>query len=342
MIHNNTEVVSSEYDKSKKRRRAVLWQCIFATVPLFGILLWLLIKVAIGESRELSEENADEADKEAKVHVFLDLQELLYVFITILYLSSALMVYVGVFVPQRKKLFKEFKENGIVVFGDVMSMKQTTAGCNNNKYFEAVYAVQGQLYKKSIRTVFPWHRERIPFLVLPNQPKSGLPKADIELDVSNHGNHYSKGLIYVGSFWVLFSLFGAVFTMLHFKDYYTVINDDDKNNESGNNYNGNDDVVVQLFEEDNVWQNFWILLGACAPLVFGVNYIRYLFYYRFLVKSGKKIDVHADAKTHNQNIHQPSVVEHGHELMSKNIGPVVGVGDLEDGDPTSTPYVAIT
>ena len=336
-----------EYDKSKSRRRAILWQCIFATVPLFGILVWLLIKVAIGESRKLTESNVDEADKEVKIHVFLDLQELLYVFLTILYLSMSLLVYVAFFVPQRKLLFKRYADHGKLVFGDVMELKRNSNSnvwdsfCiflknvtvrKHNKYFEAVYTVPEDVldnysetnihsskklvpgqYKKLIRTVFPWHRERIAFLILPGEPTSGIPKADIELDVSNHGNHYSKGLKYVATFWVLFSLFGAIFTMLHFKDYYTVSKNDDYLQQT------NDDIVIELFQEDHVWRNFWVLIGSCVPIVFGFNYIRYLFYYRFLVKSGKRFDGIAQ------------------EMVQTNPAGT----DVENG-PTDTPYVAIS
>ena len=75
-----------------------IYQCIAATVPLFGILVYLLYKVALGEvAPDDSNSNAvgDDAnaynnnvyDADDQNVEYLDLKELLVVFIGILYLS---------------------------------------------------------------------------------------------------------------------------------------------------------------------------------------------------------------------------------------------------------------
>ena len=358
---------SKLYDLHKKKRRAALWQCLISTVPLFGILLWLLIKVAIGESHGLDEEqnNDGEYDKKGQVNVFLDLQELIYAFVVILYISSSLLVYVGYFIPKRKALFKKYNDVGILAFGDVTEsvanrnrekIKNPSEKCTvgdylryyynilrcrygrRDVYFESQYVITDEValklqqaskskkpvvpgtYKKVIRTVFPWHREKIAFLLLPNQPKSGLPKADIELDISNHGNHYSKGLKYVATFWVLFSLFGATFTVSNFKDYYNYENGDDED------LYGDDDsenVVQQLLDEEHVWRNYWIGVCLCGPIVLAFNFVRFALYYKFLVKSGT---VQGDEEQKNKN-----------DLVGATVNINDGSDEFRESD-----YVAIT
>lgn len=299
-----------------------IYQCIAATVPLFGILAYLLYKVALGEvvPDDGNSNNAvgDDAyaynnnvyDADDQNVEYLDLKELLVVFIGILYLSFSLFVYVAVFIPKRKQLFKTYANTGVLVFGDVIEKDNTDSSgvnrfcdavrCRKPTYLDCTYTVPGTFweneivngeqqrelesglaaaaptgpvrYRKRIKTQFPWYRERIPFLVLPGKPKSGMPRSDVELDVSNHDNHNTRGLAYVSLFWMIFSFCGALFTTLRFQDYYD--EDDD----------------VSGIETGSIWNLFWLSIGLFIPIVLGYNWFQFYLYRRFMVHSGVKIN----------------------------------------------------
>lgn len=322
--------MSAEASLDEPKQVRSIYQCVAATTPLFSILAYLLYKVALGEVSSPADEDAVDdayaynnmydADDQNNNVEYIDLKELLFVFIGIMYLSFSLFVYVAVFIPKRKQLFKTYAHTGVLVFGEVHVLEKeasTSDGgvsmdriCNvvrcsrRSSYLDCTYTLPGTFwenevegngatgsgpvrYQKRIKTQFPWYRERIPFLVLPGNPKSGMPRSDVELDVSNHENHSTRGLAYVSLFWVIFSFSGALFTTLRFQDYY-----DDEEDVSG-------------MEDETTWTLFWLSVGLFIPIVLGYNWLRFYLYQRFMVHSGVKII------EDNQTPKPPDVVQTG-------------------------------
>jgi len=321
------------------RRRLI--QLVVATVPLFFVLCYLLYQTAIHKPGSNNDNvYQDDANVNSEVVEFLDLDELLHIFLLLFYLSMLFLIYVTLFIPKRRALMKRYKNYGILVFGDVIEPQRPHIqafcfGCcaQSKRTFEASYTippdvnlmdestmdhrdakdVQGERscipvrYSKTIRTFFPYSRERIPFYVLPKRPRSGLPKSDVDRDIAQFESAPPlTGVRNVILFWVLFTFLSSLYTVFIYKNYYESV-------ETNN--------ILGISVNTGVWGTFLFSTGLSLPICFLLNYFRFRLYWNWLVMSAKLIK-------------DPAAVSHHQTTSDDPLSGIEGGGD--------TAYVRIT
>mmetsp|Transcript_364 Transcript_364/g.452 ORF Transcript_364/g.452 Transcript_364/m.452 type:complete len:349 (-) Transcript_364:1121-2167(-) len=121
--------------------------------------------------------------------------------------------------------------------------------------------------RKTIRTFFPFDRERIAIMLLPGKPKSGIPRSDIDRDISTHASSRKRifYLTLIANFWLLFTFCGCIYILVQMGK---INNDVLENDELG-------------------WILFSVTLFGIIPLTAGGgNWIRFFMYRKFYHNNG--------------------------------------------------------
>ena len=285
-----------------------VWQFFVFTIPLFGIycyFLWLAI----------NRPNIADPDDEQFYEPRIRLTDILYVFLTTWVLFASLVTYMTYFVNKRRRLSKRYEKEGIVILGDVLYDDENRYGncgwlvnllCRKNDYGYVVYdlekvashpacdykgTLEGKI-KKKVRVYHRYPREQVSILVLPEFPRSGQPKTDLEADWASFSETYlmsegyseaaennrasiqqvmsrdrSIGIILISLGWLAFLLLASVFVCLQINEISGVYDDE---------------------SSYWAWTTFTIVMAGVTPVVaIGGNLIRWKMYERWILKSGK-------------------------------------------------------
>ncbi|KAL7483658.1 hypothetical protein ACHAW6_009304 [Cyclotella cf. meneghiniana] len=293
-------------------------QFLCVTLPLLGVYLYFL-------SLAITRPSIADSKSDAYLDDRIRLTDILYTYLATLALFASLIVYLLWFVQKRRKLSKRYDSEGIVVLGNVefreiyegdnyfSTCLEWMANCfRRNDYGYVIYdlarvashpacnveerkaAQLAGTIKKKVRVYYRYPREQVSIMVLPDHPYSGQPKIDLEADWASFSEHVgypdeeegtygekvnlpkslsrdrSLGVIMIAVFWVSFLFFASLYVCFQIEvieDYY--------------------------IDESARWA--WIVFASsCAliPLVaFGGNFIRWKLYERWILHSGKKVDV---------------------------------------------------
>jgi len=233
----------------------------------------------------------------------IKLSGMLYSFLLTFILWSILTVYLAFFIAKRRRLMERYQQEGVVsVLGNVLYDRPSgicanlRGKCHNEDYAYVTYQYPSDnnnvynnhtktedeeapklVVEKVVRTYFPYHREKITILILPNLPLSGQPKEDIERDVSTYQSNYAiknrnrkKYVLVLCISWIFFCLFGALY-ILHQMSIMNEMNFDNAEEE----------------DLDTAWIIFWIVLLLVTPiLAFGGNLIQWWWYYKWITDRG--------------------------------------------------------
>ena len=125
--------------------------------------------------------------------------------------------------------------------------------------------VTGVVVQRKIRTYLPFDREQVTILILPNKPRSGVPRTDIETDLGTQDGRGSiKLLLGIVIFWLIFCISGSLYILSRMAK----VDDDYENDELG-------------------WRVFSIFIGVVVPATsIGLNWLRYIYYKYWLVDQG--------------------------------------------------------
>jgi hypothetical protein len=256
-----------------------------STLPFFAVLVYLLFTAV---QRGNAEGNQVEDD-------LFSLMDILFIFLAFYIFWTVYAVYFLIFVPKRRYLLDRYLRDGEKTAGDIIvedTTKRTGLRCKaSRQYGYAIYSHPTKtdpqvLVRKKVRVYQPYTRERVEILRLPNRPLSGQAKIDIEIDLSKMRTERNTTLSYFSAasvFWILFSLVGAGFCVFQM----TVLPEQ------------------LLMEDENpliARRIIFFVAGITPFFALGVNGIRYLMYYRWMVHTGASItdeDAARNVKTNN-------------------------------------------
>lgn len=125
--------------------------------------------------------------------------------------------------------------------------------------------ITGAVVQRKIRTFFPFDREKVTILVHKNKPRSGIPRLDVEKDVSLQvGRDSIKALKQVSFLWTIFSILGSIYIVKRME------------------------LVDDAYENDELaWTVFAVVVIVIIPATsFGLNWLHLFFYRRFLFDQG--------------------------------------------------------
>lgn len=196
-----------------------------ATTPIFILLVWFL-----WEAHQHSVTPPCTpywADNEHGHKVLVVCKELIQVQQTVLvYLVVALSwgilaVYLTFYVPQRHALLQQYLSDGIHKLGDVHYESQAACGGLRTDHWGQVtyphvnYKVYPAYVSRRVPVLQRYTRERVTIVVLPDCPFSGLPKADVELDVAASTRHKKRlfHLVVLSWVWLVFSVAAPVYIL---------------------------------------------------------------------------------------------------------------------------------
>ena len=157
--------------------------------------------------------------------------------------------------------------------------KEIQAGKKNSEFPNDDSNVTDVLIQKKIRTFFPFDREQISVLVLPNKPRSGIPQADIETHISTQDTRSQMSpLMWLLVFWNLFLVFGAFYLVKQMEK------------------------VSDIYEDDALgWALYTTVIGIITPVTsIGFNWIKHMRYKKFLENQGVEKPV-LDEKSVSEN-----------------------------------------
>lgn len=252
-----------------------------STLPFLAVLVYLLYMAALRG-------NADEDD--APNDDPFSLMDTMIVFLSFHVFWTLFAVYLLVFVPKRRYLLDRYLREGERTIGDVIivdepSKKLGLRFLSFRQYGTAIYSHPTQIdppmvVRKKVRVYQPYTRERLTIITLPNRPKSGQAKIDIEIDLSQMRTERDTTISYisaVAAFWVLFSLAGAAFCtyqMGAINEGFLV---------------GNENLKVAR-------RTLLLVVGINPFFAVVVNSIRFLVYHNWMVHRGKTIEDEGDAR----------------------------------------------
>lgn len=125
--------------------------------------------------------------------------------------------------------------------------------------------VTGIVIQRKIRTYFPFDREQVAILILPDKPRSGVPRADLEKDLATKiaPSKLTK-LTIICFFWIVFTTVGSIYILFQMSK----IDDDYEDEQQGW-------IVFALT---------WVII--MPGISFGWNLLRFFQYARWLTDQG--------------------------------------------------------
>lgn len=161
-------------------------------------------------------------------------------------------------------------------------LKATTeVGYYTNLNVESDTNTPKLIVEKKIRTYYPYHRERITILLLPDLPLSGQPQADIERDLASYTSTYASqkrnrmhNVFLLCLLWIVFCISGAIY-ILHQMDVLAAIDQ------------GDYEYIENEWLMENGWNLFMVWSLGLVPVVSaGGNVVRWWWYYRWVTDRG--------------------------------------------------------
>lgn len=235
-------------------------------------------------------------------------------FLLTLILWVVLMVYLKFFIRRRHKLIERYKmgdSGGVVsVLGNVLydqpsGFCATLRDTEDYAYITYKYPIstiktkqpksektadfvsgidvdnKKLIVEKKIRTYFPYHRESITILLLPDLPLSGQPLDDIDRDLSSFQSSYAersrdqmKYSQMLCGLWVTFCFLGAFYILHQMSEVEGL-------------------QIEEGYNVENVWlmehaqSVFYVMTMGVTPVVaVGVNVVKWWWYYRWMTDQG--------------------------------------------------------
>jgi len=280
--------------------RAAFYQFCCATVPLFVVLCFFLI---VAHNRPNKPYYATQDDQvrynNAPAEPLMDLMQMLYVFLAMLPLWTSFLAHLNMFIPKRRSLIRYYIDNAETLTGDVWVEPNSSkcqckrswllwncSGCFGiwaKEYGDLVYKLNvpspdetstKATVTKCVRTYKPWSRERVPVLVLPGLPRSGLVKSDVEVDLKTHsGTKIVTEVYYLIAFWIVFIVVGSAYLITQMGKLF--------------------DEVENL---EKAWTIFLCVVLFHGPLIYGFTWLRYYHYRHWLTNSGSIIHGNKNTK----------------------------------------------
>ncbi len=256
------------------RTTSSLTQLVLATVPFFLLLTYFLIL-------SFQRTGIYERGEQMKL-TLIPLTHMLYVYLSFFFLWTMLFLYLMVFVPNRRKLTESYvTSDNEVVLGDVkFDDTRGRWGCLGNfiaKFGNSDYAYVSYRHKKGfvvkkVRTYSPYDREQVAIILLPNRPKSGQPRCDIQTDAATFPKDRDKStpILMVCAAWIFLSVLGSSIIVHQL-------------------YQIDDPDLEGLTGQDAL---IWTLCSfVLIPFICYVsNITKFLFYRKWVTNSGKIVD----------------------------------------------------
>lgn len=256
-----------------------------STIPFLVVLIYFLY-TAYHRPYYYSQQSEDDEEP------LMSLMDILIVFLTFHVLWTIFAAYLLFYIPKRRQLLGLFLSDGAEeTLGDVIFDETSNApilGCCRFNYQDYGYAVyphphnpHGQVVRKQVRVYQPYTRERITILRLPNRPLSGQPKVEIVMDLSSMKQERDttiKFMTIVSVAWLLFSLAGAVYTLVQMTRAQ------------------NHGFIVGNENAANGRRLLLVVVGLSVPFALLVNFIRFLCWRNWMVNSGSVLDNERDAR----------------------------------------------
>lgn len=246
-------------------------------LALFIYFLWLAaMRPSLGIYQ--MDDQAQQEEIEAAIQesgAIIPLMDMMGCFLAFLGLFSMLAVYIGVFVPLRRKVMKSYLESGDSVLGDVFYEGTPHRYGSFSKYAYVMYAhpvhPKQWLVRKRVRCFQQYTRERVTILLLPYHPFSGQPKSDVEMDLaaSEESRRDTNKVLYCLIAWIIFLLAAPIY-LLH---QMGQIEDDYDDPKRG-------------------WIIYLVVVLAVIPIVaFGGNYLRWRLHRHWALNRGVVIEL---------------------------------------------------
>ena len=156
------------------------WMKVVATLPLLGVLIYFLIDAG---ARISAYQNGNNNVNDGSAAAYIDLREMLFAFMLVAQISSIITVHVMFVFPLKHELLKRFVDEGQTILGDVYFDENYKC---IKPYGEVTYAHPSPQYEKTYirreaNIYEKYSREWVTLLMLPNQPFSAQPRADLEI-----------------------------------------------------------------------------------------------------------------------------------------------------------------
>jgi hypothetical protein len=308
-------------DDSLRPDQRVVAQLCCATLPLFIVLSVFLIVARNRPNHPYYVDEAADGDYYNNSAVTAppswDLMEMLYVFLAFFLAFVNLLAYLCMYVPKRRQLIQTYSSQGQRVLGTVQfdsNSKCCRPACQKHwmvwncsacfglwraDYSDLIYSVKsdssasgsGEMMQvtKMVRTYRPWIRERIPILVLPGLPRSGLAKDDVDLDIKSQSRNRINEIYYLIVAWIVFLVLGSIYLVVQMNKLHD--------------------------ERIHLYMAIWVLCGTVLAgplLVYGFVYAKFMHYEKWITNSGMIVPVmgggdgHGDVESAYSRSSQPA------------------------------------
>ena len=268
-----------------------VFRFVVSTLPFLVALIYLLY-VASQRGSSGGFNNADDTGP-------FSLMDTLLVFLLCHVIWTLFCAYLLFFIPKRRQLLNRYLDEGEQTLGDVIFNQSAIIKFGAYWRFQAfrdygyaMYSYQPSnsntmdlqsspvVIRKQVRVYQPFTRTAVPILTLPQEPFSGQPKIDIEIDLHQTRTERDTTLRYIAAvsiFWILFSLAGATYCTYQMSAIEG--NDDDDNN---NNYG----VLIGNENPKLARRILLIVVGMNPFFAFIVTWIRFWYYNNWMVHRG--------------------------------------------------------
>jgi len=152
----------------------------------------------------------------------VSLTQMVIIFLCLAQMWGLLCVYVSFFIPRRRRLLKEYLNEGVAVLGDVYYELRTYCF---GRYFDHVGHVTYPHPNKDVYPVYVrrelsvlehFTREQVTILMLPDHPFSGQAKTDLEIDfaAAQRNRRKNTAIACISWIWFAFTLFSPIYILL--------------------------------------------------------------------------------------------------------------------------------
>lgn len=254
-----------------------------STTPFVVVLIYF-IYTAYHRPYFYSQQDADDEEP------LMSLMDIMIVFLTFHALWTLFTVYLMFYIPKRRRFLGRYLDEGETTLGDVIfddSSRMHILCCRLN-YQDHGYAIyphpnnpHGQIVRKRVRVYQPYTRERTTIVRLPNRPLSGQPKMELEMDLSlmkKERDTTIKYMTYVSFAWILFSLAGAVYTLIQMT-----------RSQNQGFVVGNENAVFGR-------RILLIVVGLNVPFALICNLLRFLLWRNWMINRGAILENEGDAR----------------------------------------------
>eukprot|EP00546_Thalassionema_frauenfeldii_P015903 CAMPEP_0178896390 /NCGR_PEP_ID=MMETSP0786-20121207/1140_1 /TAXON_ID=186022 /ORGANISM="Thalassionema frauenfeldii, Strain CCMP 1798" /LENGTH=322 /DNA_ID=CAMNT_0020566775 /DNA_START=279 /DNA_END=1245 /DNA_ORIENTATION=+ len=297
-------------------------QIVIATVPLLGVLVYLLYEAAIRPNQPIYQVEGDDnvVIEEAweQTPPLIPIFDMVVVFLVFEGIFMLLYSYTIIFIPRRRRLMESYLQMNESSLGDVTI--DDRARCNRIIYGYVEYAIRGGKVRKRVRLYQPYSRERVTVLRLQNYHFSGQPKTDVVIDIlaAEAARQKVSQLMWLSLAWIGFTaVFGIPFLLYQMKQLR----------------------LMDTYEDVSLAMNLFIFVGVILiPVVSFLGMcLRWAVYRHWVVNCGTfQGDDSEDMSTSNVFVSELVGQTHSGEMSSDERAVMISPED----EAAATPFVA--